>query len=126
MATHVIRRFGNYEREFSRLLDQTKIEGENPLSKKIEEEKGLQFFYMQSHQEFLAVGVQEREGPSGVKLLLRAPVLLISERHVDRKGYLQDPHIGDESAMHLLVDMIIANPERRDVLGGLLVELKKG
>jgi hypothetical protein len=56
-------------------------------------------------------------------VVLRAPVLLIPARHTDGKGFMSAPYFGDESAMHLLVDMIIDNPEKRDVLGRLLRKL---
>ena len=39
-----------------------------------------------------------------------APVLLISERHTDGKGYMEPPQFGDESAVRLITDCIIANP----------------
>ena len=118
MATHIIRRLGNYERDFAQ-LDLTKIEPENEESKNAQ---GLQFLYMQSHKEVLCVGVGELK--KWDPIILRAPVLLIPARHQADgekvKGFMNDPHIDDDSAMHLLADMIIANPERRDVLGDLL------
>ncbi len=56
-------------------------------------------------------------------VVLRAPVLLIPERHTDGKGFFSAPQFGDDSAMRLLVDMIVENPEKRDVLGRLLRRL---
>jgi len=48
---HTIRRLGNFDRDF-RLLDPTEIKPENGKSV-----TGLDFYYMQSAKEFLAVGV---------------------------------------------------------------------
>ena len=51
---------------------------------------------------------------------------LIPERHTDGKGFSPSPsQFGDESAMHLLVDLIIANPEYRDVLAAMIRRLDK-
>jgi hypothetical protein len=50
-------------------------------------------------------------------IVLRAPVLLTAERHTDGKGFFNAPQFGPDSAMRLLVDMVVANPEYRDVLG---------
>jgi hypothetical protein len=75
-------------------------------------------------KEFVAVGVDfESSRSNDDRLVLRAPVLLIFPRHTDTVGVAADPLFGDEFAMHLLVDMIIANPEHRDALGRLLVGL---
>ena len=133
---HTIRYFGNFEKGFHQLRADTDWyfdrEGKekknlNEVSDKV---NGLHFLYMQMPaQEFVVVGVDRRRARSRSKyerIVLRAPVLLIPERHTDDKGFASDPHFGDESAMRLLVDMIIANPERRDALGRLVQGLGRG
>lgn len=78
---------------------------------------GCRFRAMQirGKEEFVAVGVDD--------LVLRAPVLLIKARHTDGKGLFNPPQFKDESAMRLLVDMIIANPENRDILARIIRRL---
>lgn len=113
---HTIRYFGNFEQGFHRLRSDTNVyfdrEGKSPkpLGEVSDKVNGLVFRYMEMPgKEFVAVGVGD--------IVLRAPVLLVGERHTDGKGFAADPHFGDDSAMRLLVDMIVANPERRDALG---------
>ena len=125
---HTILYFGHFDRNFHRLtVETTTYFDKDDVEKEVEEASknadGLQFQYMQCRfDEFVAVGVKDTLGSRGV-IVLRAPVLLIGERHTDRKGFLNGPHFGEDSAMRLLVDMIIANPEHRDSLGRILRRL---
>jgi hypothetical protein len=122
---HTIRYFGNFEQSFRQLRAETDVyfdrkgKTAKPVGKVSDKVNGLVFRYMQmpGKDEFVAVGVE--------RIVLRAPVLLVTERHTDGKGFFEDPLFGDDSAMRLLVDMIIANPERRDALGRLLRGLGK-
>lgn len=116
--THTILYYGNFLRNF-RTLEPTTSTCVNKTGEIGEVEKatakvdGLQFRYMElPDKEFVAVGVGD--------IVLRAPVLLVQERHTDGKGFFSGPHFGDDSAMRLIVDMIVANPEYRDALGRLL------
>jgi hypothetical protein len=119
--THTILYFGHFDRNFRRLspdtatyLDRNGVE--KPVDDASSKVDGFRFRYMECRgKEFVAVGVGE--------LVLRAPVLLIPERHTDGKGFFAPPQFEDDSAMHLLVDMIVANPENRDALGHLLRRL---
>lgn len=123
--THSMLYFGHFDRNFRKLDTETSEYLDiNGQSKAVEQPTdsvdGLHFFYMECpDKEFVAVGVRDHSGV----FILRAPILLISERHTDGKGLFTGPHIGDESAARLLVDMIVANPERRDALGRLLRSL---
>jgi hypothetical protein len=118
---HTILYFGHFDRNFRALLPDTSTYldrhgEEKPVDEASSKVDGFQFRYMECRgKEFVAVGVED--------VVLRAPVLLIPERHTDGKGFFAPPQFGDESAMHLLVDMIVANPESRDVLGRLLRRL---
>jgi len=77
--------------------------------------RGIRFGYMQRGNEFFAVRVD--------KLVLRAPVLLVCERHTDGKGFGPNASLlKDVAAMRILVDAIIANPEYRDVFSALIRE----
>jgi hypothetical protein len=115
---HTILYFGSFDRNFRDLgpntityVDKDGVKKDAELATaKVD---GLKFRYMQRPgQEFLAVAVGD--------IVLRAPILLIPERHTDGKGFSHAPYFGDESAAHLLVDMVVANPEYRDSLGLLL------
>ena len=125
---HTIRYFWSFEKGFRSLDADTAWyfdrEGneKKELNKVSDKVDGLHFLYMQMRaQEFVAVGVDLVKSPSKYeRIVLRSPVLLIPERHTDSKGFMSDPHFGDDFAAHLLVDMIIANPEYRDALGRLL------
>lgn len=118
---HTILYFGHFDRNFRTLASNTVTyldrEGvEKPVDEASPKVDGLRFRYMECRgKEFVAVGVDD--------VALRAPVLLISERHTDGKGFFAPPQFGDDSAMRVLVDMIIANPESRDVLGRLVRRL---
>jgi hypothetical protein len=122
---HTIRYFGNFDQSFHRLRTDTDVyfdrEGKSPkpLGEVSDKVNGLVFRYMEMPgKEFVAVGVEN--------IVLRAPVLLVGERHTDGKGFgPNDPQFEDDSAMRLLVDMIVANPERRDALGALVRGLSK-
>jgi hypothetical protein len=114
---HTFLRFGRLDHDFRHLTPETLTRrdktGVEVATAKV---NGFQFPYMQCGGEvFVAVGVE------GV--VLRVPLLLILERHTEGKGFCTGPHIGDEAAMHLLVDMIVENPEKRDILGRLLRKL---
>jgi hypothetical protein len=120
---HTIQYYGHFDTSFRELTPTTTTyrtkDGKlkkgriGPASKHV---TGFKFRYMErTDKEFVAVGVES--------IVLRAPVLLAWERHTDGKGAFNDPMFGDESAMHLLVDMIVANPEYRDTLGLLLRRL---
>jgi hypothetical protein len=118
---HTILSFGHFDRNFRELTaETTTCRDKDGKEKDVEEASakvdGFRFRYMECKgKEFVAVGVDD--------VVLRAPVLLIPERHTDGKGFFSAPQFGDDSAMHLLVDMIIENPEKRDVLGRLLRRL---
>jgi hypothetical protein len=118
---HTILYYGHYDRNFRPLTSETTTYLDKDGQEKEAEDAsakvdGLRFRYMQCKgDEFVAVGVGD--------VVLRAPVLLIPARHTDGKGFFSAPQFGDESAMHLLVDMILENPEKRDVLGRLLRQL---
>lgn len=112
---HTILYFGHFDRNFRNLASDTTTyldrDGvEKPVDEAASKVDGCRFRYMQirGREEFVAVGVDD--------LVLRAPVLLIPGRHTDGKGFFAPPQFGDESAMRLLVDLIIANPESRDTL----------
>jgi hypothetical protein len=113
--------FGNFDRNFGSLKPTTKTyvdkDGQiNEVEKATTRVNGLEFWYMEKPGKvFVAVGVE------GVAL--REPVLLDRERHTDGKGFCTGPHIMDESARHLLDDMITANPELSDDLQRLMQEL---
>ncbi|RYZ17710.1 MAG: hypothetical protein EOO70_01150 [Myxococcaceae bacterium] len=115
---HTILSYGHFDRNFRHLTAETttyrdKDGIEKEAQEATEKVDGLKFRYMQCrYDEFVAVAVED--------VVLRAPVLLIPVRHTDGKGFMSAPYFGDESAMHLLVDMIVANVEKRDVLGRLL------
>lgn len=115
---HTILYFGHFDRNFRALLAETttyrdKDNEEKSAETPTEKVTGLRFRYMQRPaQEFFAVGVE--------RIVLRAPILLIPERHTDGKGFAHAPYFGDDSAMRLLVDMVVANPEYRDALGLLV------
>lgn len=118
---HTILYFGHFDRNFRDLTAETSTYRDKDGNEKSAEEvspkvDGFRFRYMECRgKEFVAVGVGE--------VVLRAPVLLIPERHTDGKGFFSAPQFGDDSAMHLLVDMIVENHEKRDVLGRLLRRL---
>ena len=118
---HTILYFGHLDRNFRNLAPDTATyvdrDGvEKPVVKASAKVDGYRFRYMECQgKEFVAVVVDE--------VVLRAPVLLIPERHTDGKGFFAPPQFGDDSAMRLLVDMIVANPENRDVLGRLVRRL---
>jgi hypothetical protein len=126
--THTILYYGNFDRNFHRLTVATKTylnaDGEElKVEHASKNADGLRFRYMEMpFKQFVAVGVEEPRDDRRV-IVLRAPVLLISERHTDGKGFFNGPHFGDDSAMNLLVDMIVANPEYRDALGLLVRRL---
>jgi hypothetical protein len=85
---------------------------------------GLQFRYMRrlrSPEEDFVVGVAT-EAPNYISIVLRAPVLLVHERHMDGKWFAASNPVypTDDSALRLLVDMVVANPEYRDELGRLM------
>lgn len=118
---HTILYFGPFDQNFRHLTSKTTTyRDRNDVEKDAElatpAVTGLRFRYMQrSKDEFLAVGVDD--------LVLRAPVLIISERHTDGKGFANGPHFGADSAMRLLIDMALVNPEHRDVLARLIRDL---
>lgn len=124
---HTILYFGHFDRNFQALnTETTTYRDKDNLKKPVEQATknvtGYHFRYMERQfKEFVAVGVED-VGERGI-IILRAPLLLTSERHTDEKGFFNGPHFGDESAMHLLVDMIVANPEYRDALGRLVRQL---
>ena len=130
---HTLLYFGPFEQNFRSLSsktveyidwdDKTKL----PVQGATKRASGrLQFRYMCSSRrpgENVVVGVCSDDS----SIVLRAPVLLIHERHMggtwfaaNNRGYLDD-----DCAMHLLADMIVANPEHRDALGRLLLWLGK-
>lgn len=118
---HTILYFGHFDRNFRSLHSETTTYRDRDGVEKDAEEAspkvdGCHFRYMECRgREFVAVGVDD--------VVLRAPVLLIPERHTDGKGFFGGPQFGDDAAMRLLVDMIIANPESRDVLGRIIRRL---
>ena len=122
---HTFLYYGHYDRNFHRLTvgTSTYIDKDGNESSAEEASKnvdGLHFRYMQlPFDEFVAVGVTDTLGKRG-SIVLRAPVLIVPQRHTDGKGFLNGPHFGDDSAARLLVDMIVANPEHRDSLGRIL------
>lgn len=69
---------------------------------------GVFFGYLECKgREFVAVRAQYGE----IEVLLKEPVPLIPMRHTDGKGFGPQPaRFGDESAAHLLADMITSNP----------------
>lgn len=118
MATHSIRYFGRFDLNFHSLRSDTELyiksdggEGKPDAGDTVD---GIRFCYMQRGAEmFFLVRVDD--------FVLRAPVLLIPERHMDEKKFSPNPKgpttFGDDSAMRLLIDAAIANPEFRDILG---------
>lgn len=120
---HTILYYGHYDRNFRTWAPDTSMYVDRDGAKKPVEEAsgkvgGYRFRYMECRdREFVAVGVDE--------IILRAPILLIPERHTGGKGLFNAPQFDDDSAMRLLADMIIANPERRDAFARLIRRLGK-
>jgi hypothetical protein len=125
-VNHTLLYFGPFERNFRSLsADTTKYVdwGSNEQDAEGATERargGLKFRYMRwsrSPEQDFVVGVDH--------IMLRAPVLLVHGRHMDAKWFAANnpSYLGDESAMRLLVDMIVANPEYRDELGRLVRSL---
>lgn len=83
---HTILYFGHFDRNFRALNSDTSTYRDRDGAAKAAEEPspkvdGCRFRYMECRgREFVAVGVDD--------LVLRAPVLLIPERHTDGKGFL--------------------------------------
>ena len=119
---HTMIYFGHFDRNFRNLMpDTTTYVDRDGIEKQVPDAAskvdGCRFRCMQTRgkEEFFVVGVDN--------LVLRAPVLLIQGRHTDGKGICNPPQFGAESAMRLLVDMIIANPENRDALARIIRRL---
>jgi hypothetical protein len=119
---HTILYFGPFDRNFRDLEAETAtyvdVDGrERPVDDASPNVEGLRFRYMECRdKEFVAVGLEN--------LILRAPLLLIPERHTDGKGFFSPPQFGTDSAMRLLVDLAIANPEKRDILARYIRNLQ--
>lgn len=130
---HTLLYFGPLDQNFQALLSKsgkdidwsnaTYIDGDRVRKADRANEKkvtGFHFRYMRASwrlEEDFVVGVDS--------IVLRAPVLLSHERHMDGKWFAANNrgYFEDDSAMRLLVDMITANPEYRDALGRLVREL---
>lgn len=125
---HTIIYMGNLARSFAALSETTtKYLDANGVEKPIDEPSdkadGLVFAYMERRPKlFFAVRVCDPKAKETV--VLREPVLLVTERHTDGKGFSPTPsRFGDESARNLLVDMIVSNPEYRDLFGAMIQRL---
>jgi len=125
---HTIIYMGNMARSFATLSETTSTYLDaGGIKKRIDEPSpkadGLIFAYMERRPKlFFAVRVYDPVAKETV--VLREPVLLVTERHTDGKGFSPTPsRFGDDSALHLLVDMIVSNPEYRDLLGAMVQRL---
>jgi hypothetical protein len=116
--------YGPFEPNFRTLSAATETfvdekDDEWPVETASEKVTGLKFHIMKASRHpssWFVVGVES--------LVLRAPVLLVIFRHTDKDVCANAPvYFGDMAAMRLLVDMIVANPERRDEIGILLAGL---
>jgi hypothetical protein len=83
---------------------------------------GIAFgFFDAPDKEFLLVSVRTRVPRGGAKtIVLVQPVLFVPGRHGVKGPSASFPKLSDDAAAAILVDMIVANPAFRDVLGGLL------
>jgi hypothetical protein len=89
-------------------------------TEKVKKWNGLQFRYMRlsrSPEQNFVVGVE--------RIVLRVPIVLVYERHMDGKRFVANSpaYLSDDSALRLLVDLAVANPEYRDDLGRLVRSL---
>lgn len=118
MATHTILYFGHFDRNFRNLLPTTRdyVDKDGvtkPAETPSDKVDGINFRCMElQEKQFVAVGAGT--------IVLRNPILLEPARHTDGKGFFSPPQFGDPSAARLLTDMIVANPEQRDLLASLL------
>ena len=121
MAVHTILYFGHFDRNFRNLLPTTAHYLDKDLEHGLPDKAsskvdGFSFRYMELQgKQFVAVGVDT--------LVLRVPVLLDPARHTDGKGFFSPPQFGDLSAARLLVDMVVWNPEQRDLLAEFIRKL---
>lgn len=119
MALHTLIYLGNLDRNFAPIggwpaTYETAEGAREPVGAPSSKARGVKFGYMEkAPKAFFLVNVEE--------LRLRAPVLLIPERHSDGKGFGPRAALfGDDAAMALLVDAIVSNPEYRDHLAELI------
>jgi hypothetical protein len=118
MAIHTLVYLGWFDYSFHRLPEDpvhyyTKGRGRQdpqPVEESSEDIDGIKFGYMEKPGKwFLIVTVDD--------LILRAPFLLVSDRHGVKGPGPSECKLGDGVACNILVDAIVSNPEYRDVLG---------
>ena len=115
MAAHTLVYYGFYDASFHKLVpgqarawtkDGAESAVELPPPDKFD---GIKFGFMQRSEGFVIVQVDN--------LVLRAPVLFVGGRHGPKGPGPQWSNLDDDVATRILVDVIVANAELRDVLG---------
>jgi hypothetical protein len=117
MAIHTLNYYGHMDTSFHRLAPNQRLcwlkDGTDghveALPAGID---GIEFGVMQGQQDHFFVKAAD--------VILRAPVLFIGGRHGPAAPGPAWPKLDDDVAVRILVDLIVSNPELRDVLGGMI------
>ena len=124
---HSIGYLGHYDRDFQGLhpgkCDYVRADGTlGKVDERPQNVDGAFFGYMECQgKTFVAVRAQYAE----VEVILKTPVPLDRQRHTDGKGFGPKPsRFGDESAGHLLADMIAINPSMATQLQRIVDRLR--
>ncbi len=118
MATHALVYYGYFGTSFHRLVPKQKHYwrkggGRGRVMLPTKAFDGIQFGFMeQAPKNFLFVQVDD--------LPLAAPVLFVGGRHGPAGPGPAWSKLDDDVAANILVDVIVANPGCRDILGGKL------
>jgi hypothetical protein len=120
VATHTLNYYGHMDTSFHRLVpNQTRcwLKGgeERQVEPVPEGIDGIEFGVMQGKQDHFFVKAGD--------ILLRAPVLFIGGRHGPAAPGPSWAKLDDDVAVRILADLIVGNPELRDVLAAMIMDL---
>lgn len=120
MATHTLNYYGHMDTSFHRLVpSQDRCWLKDGTERRVEllpeGIDGIEFGVMQGAQDHFIV--------KAAGVVLRAPVLFIGGRHGPNAPGPAWQKLNDDVAQRILADLLVSNPELRDVLAGMIRNL---